>query len=80
MKKGCKYCRKDFSKDGSEAIICESFPNEKSLELLNSLYIEGNGDLVSILDCGDFRSQVETKINYCPMCGTNLKELYKDEE
>ena len=83
MEKGCKYCSLGYG------LSCTKPVGSFELQVFESdtcnvdIYIEEKSRFLSsfLLTPGETEViHTMRKINYCPMCGTDLKELYKDEE
>ena len=79
MNKGCKYCAEELEGNGTEDIMCGELTNLNNSQDTFAVFVN-RGLLSCLFDCAYYETRKHTKINYCPMCGANLNELYKDEE
>lgn len=68
MSNGCPYCQKQLS-----------LINQRNIDVATNAYIDGD-ILFFSTSCDDFYydTDEQIEINYCPICGCNLKE-HKDE-
>ena len=79
MGKGCKYCVEEHVGMGGDFIVEETLFEGEYLNDYVGVKMKDK-KLMTHYEGPYFEKIYFTKINYCPMCGTNLKELYKDEE
>jgi len=64
MKNPCEYCTENKSL---------YFDNKGNNPNLREVYIEDDGNLVVVPYLYDDTESMQIKINYCPMCGKELK-------
>jgi hypothetical protein len=80
MDKGCRCCRNDLNEGCTEPIGSFKLNTFENDTCDVDIFIEEKDRSINAYLVSVEKFYKMDKINYCPMCGTNLKELYKGKE